>query len=183
MSIYALYRAPPVTSRKAMLITTLHNVLISLSLTVQPTAMTYHGVASDADLRAIRRSGTALDRDGRLTYHHGMGVTARYEHLQITGNYFKNSVNRNAGSIMAGPKLDFWGKHCTFGVVAGVYIRDPMRNLKIPGSYKSENIEVAPMAMLTVSAAIRIYKTLFLEIAAGTNYVLNFFAPGIRVDI
>jgi hypothetical protein len=39
------------------------------------------------------------------------------------------------------------------------------------------------MVMATATAAIRIYKSLFFEVGAGSNYALNFFTPGIRVDL
>lgn len=154
-----------------------------MSITVQPTAMTYHGIASESDLRSIRNHGTALDQDGRLTYHHGVGVTARMSYLQVSGSYFRNSVNKNAGAIMAGPKLDFFKKAFTLGLIAGFHFRDPMKNRKLPGSFKTSALEIAPMMMVSASAAIRIYKSLYFEVMAASNYALSFFTPGIRVDI
>jgi hypothetical protein len=165
-----------------MLLVTLYSSLISLSLTVEPSAFTYHGIVKDADLQSIRKHGTTLDNEGRFTYHKGFGITVRSRRMQFTGIYFKNSVNRDAGAVMAGPQLDF-ARYFTLGLVAGAYMREAMPMVKIPFSYKTHSFEIAPMLMVTASVSIKIYKTLFFELAAGSNYALNFFTPGIRVEI
>lgn len=158
-------------------------VVVSWSLTIQPTALTYHGVASDQDLQSIRRRGNAIDDAGRLTYHHSIGVTARDGSFQYSANYFRNSVNRSAGSVMLGPAFPFFHQSLYLGLVGGVYFRDPMEDMKIPGSIKTSQVEMAPMLLLTGSLAFRLYKSVYFELMGGSNYVLSFFAPGIRIKI
>ncbi|MBN8554033.1 MAG: hypothetical protein J0L93_01165 [Deltaproteobacteria bacterium] len=167
-----------------MLFVGICSALISMSsLTVEPVAFTYHGMASKEDLKNIRKRGTTLDGEGRATFHKGIGLTYRSQYFQLTGIYFKNSVNQNSGGLMFGPKMDFWKRHFTLGLVGGAYMRESMAEMRFPLSYKNQTFEVAPMLMATGSASVRIYRSLWLEVIAGSNYVLNFFTPGIRVDI
>ncbi len=156
--------------------------LVSMSATLQPMAFTYHGLISKDELQTIREFGQDYyDEEGRMTSHPGAGLTLRWDYMQLTSIYFRNSFNRHAGAVMGGPKVSFT-KYFTLGAVAGAYFREFIPGMKIPFSYHNESIEIAPMIMATGSVAIKIYKTLYFEVNAGSNYVLNFFTPGLRAD-
>jgi len=164
-----------------MFFTTLYFALVSASVTFQPAAMTYHALIGNDELQTIKERGHTLDEGGRLTFHTGAGVSFRWDYFQLTTMYFRNSFDQHSGTLMGGPKFNF-GKYFSLGLVVGGYARKYIAGMKIPFSYHNESVEIAPMAMVTSSVAIKIYRSLFFEVGAGSNYVLNFFTPGIRMD-
>jgi hypothetical protein len=168
----------------------LGTILLALALTGD-TSVTLHGFGVtnhglDQSEYAIGKMPHKITHDGSFVWHPELGVTVKTDYLQFGALYLKDCFNNNAGTVYIGPKFDFLGYFSLGGIVGGYVRQTPnvdsngVRLNNLPLSIKTKFGEIAPLAAVTASVTIPVYKNVGLEFNAMSNLYISHGNVGIK---
>lgn len=147
------------------------------SLTINGPGFTYHGHLGAGSYSLMK------DRVGGNSVIHPIefGLTYKADYFQVSGDYLKDCFGHPAGTLVAGPKIDFL-TYFSIGFVAGGYIRQSMIDGSgMPFVYTGHGVDIMPMGGVTLSGTIPVTKRFGVEFNSMSNGIVNHANIGLKI--
>jgi len=152
------------------------------SLTLSPVSFTLHGKHGPI----ARENFINTPFDDSTTIHPGFSLLYKNNDSNYQGSawYFLDSFGNKAGGVVAGPQWSFLGEVVGVGVIGGVYVREdvPVGIQGFPMSVNVGDIEIAPLAAVTLSGAVPVSDQVAVEVNCAVNYIVNNCQVGLRFE-
>lgn len=164
------------TLKKFLLLLTLVTPCYADSLTFFGPGTSYHAFTDPAEHAQYPNKIS-----GGLIWHpQEFGLTYKSNHIQATGFYFKDSLGKKAGGILAGYKYDLC-KYSSLGVVGGAYLREHFPGNNVANKIKVGSLDLVFIPAATASVEIPLSKSAGIEVNTLSNVLVTHTTLGIKV--